>query len=1078
MVVLAAAPALAQDHPLRGVALVIGQSDYSGLLPKLTNPKSDARAIDNLLGDLGFDVTRVLDGDGKKLSNEIADFEDAAKNADVALVYYSGHGIEAGGENYLVPIDADLSTPQKAGATLIPVSALLDELAKAVPVTIVLLDACRTNAFPAGTMIQPPGVATPVPAQEAGLAAVRGPTPVGNAGLPPSGLGMVIGFAASPGEPALDGEPGEENSPYAAALLKHLSAGGYSFGDVMTMVSEEVYLKTKAKQLPWVNSSLRRVLSFGTPIENPDPDETALRQGRRQLLLSIAAEPDATRSYVETVASAEGVPLDALYGMLKVLGVDTSGGSADLEKQLQQGARQLKAFKEQELGTASSDPELARLSDLANRAQDEGAMDLALKYREDATARARVLSGERDKLEEGLKADRLEIGKTFADHAQTAALNFDYATSAKMFGEAYGQVAKWDDDLALTYKWNEAGALRNHGDFKGDNDSLEQAIVAYQDALKLAPKETKLATYVSIENDLGWALYTLGDRQSDPARLKQSVAMLQAAIDDSPPTISPSDLAVSRLNLGNAVSSLGQRDTDQTRLNQAVAIYQQALASLPRSVDPYNWGKTQFNLASTLRLIGEREVGTDSLDKSIVAFKASLEEITRPLSPLEWSMAENNYATALFALGERRHDRDLLQQSADALNLSLEERHEDNVPLDWAMSESNLGNVYVAMSELAPGGDAKSLQAAVDAYSAGLRQITREKVPLLWATEQSNIGVAQTALWEVTHDKSHLEAGVAALQAALEVRTETVDAPGWAMTELNLSGALQELGQDEVYPDHLQQAVEAGQATLRVWDKDRPSLLWAKAHYAIANALQSLGDREQGTESYAQAIENYTLSLEGFPRATAPAEWLLSTKHYAETLQNMGERETDTAHLDAAVVAYRDALSAISLDSDPAEVGRLNYNLGLTLYNLGTRGETAAMDQSTAAYRTALTGYTRDKYPADWADTMYRIGFNLHAQASTPDGDPNEVREAITDYKAAQEIKTKASVPFDWAELENYVGMAEGLLGLKTHDKAMMQQGRDDIAAAWDVYKSRDDSYNADFQGRLAQFDAAIASTP
>ena len=108
MVVLAAAPALAQDHPLRGVALVIGQSDYSGLLPKLTNPKNDARAIDNLLGDLGFDVTRVLDGDGKKLSNEIADFEDAAKNADVALVYYSGHGIEAGGENYLVPIDADL----------------------------------------------------------------------------------------------------------------------------------------------------------------------------------------------------------------------------------------------------------------------------------------------------------------------------------------------------------------------------------------------------------------------------------------------------------------------------------------------------------------------------------------------------------------------------------------------------------------------------------------------------------------------------------------------------------------------------------------------------------------------------------------------------------------------------------------------------------------------------------------------------------------------------------------------------------------------------------------------------------
>jgi len=76
------------------------------------------------------------------------------------------------------------------------------------------------------------------------------------------------------GDHALDGAPGE-NSPYAAALLKHFAAGGYAFGDVMTMVSEEVYLKTKARQLPWTNSSLRRVLSFGTPVEPQDRDAAA-----------------------------------------------------------------------------------------------------------------------------------------------------------------------------------------------------------------------------------------------------------------------------------------------------------------------------------------------------------------------------------------------------------------------------------------------------------------------------------------------------------------------------------------------------------------------------------------------------------------------------------------------------------------------------------------------------------------------------------------------------------------------------------------------------------------------------------
>ena len=134
---------------LRGVALVIGEANYDHLA-KLDNPKNDARAMDGLLGDLGFDVDRVVDGDKQALTERIADFLAKAKNADVALIYYSGHGIEADGANFLVPVDADISTPQSAGASLVPVKDLLDQLAKTVPVTIVLLDACRTDAFPPG----------------------------------------------------------------------------------------------------------------------------------------------------------------------------------------------------------------------------------------------------------------------------------------------------------------------------------------------------------------------------------------------------------------------------------------------------------------------------------------------------------------------------------------------------------------------------------------------------------------------------------------------------------------------------------------------------------------------------------------------------------------------------------------------------------------------------------------------------------------------------------------------------------------------------------------------------------------
>jgi len=275
-------PAFA-EQPLRGVALVIGESDYS-TIRKLDNPKRDARAMDDMLAALGFSVDRVLDGDARKLRQAIADFVDEAKDADVALVYYSGHGIEAGGSGFIVPVDADLSSPESAGRSLVAVSELLEALARTVPATIVLLDACRTNSFPAGQLVTLPGTSEAVPVAPAGLEALRGPTPVAKPDVPPDSLGMVIGFAASPG---------------------------------------------------------------------------------------------ATRKYVETIAQSENVPLDALYGMLKVLGVNTSDPS-QLEAQLLDGARQLKQFIAQKPGAAKSDAELQRLAGLADTAQAEGAIELAL----------------------------------------------------------------------------------------------------------------------------------------------------------------------------------------------------------------------------------------------------------------------------------------------------------------------------------------------------------------------------------------------------------------------------------------------------------------------------------------------------------------------------------------------------------------------------------------------------------------------------------------------------------------------------------------------------------------------------
>ena len=88
-------------------------------------------------------------------------FEEDAAEADVALVYYSGHGVVAGGENFLVPVDAGPPAENGAASDLVAVGPILERLRKTVPIVIVLLDACRTNPFPPGTIIASGGAAAP-----------------------------------------------------------------------------------------------------------------------------------------------------------------------------------------------------------------------------------------------------------------------------------------------------------------------------------------------------------------------------------------------------------------------------------------------------------------------------------------------------------------------------------------------------------------------------------------------------------------------------------------------------------------------------------------------------------------------------------------------------------------------------------------------------------------------------------------------------------------------------------------------------------------------------------------------------
>ena len=384
---------LAPLHPawsadaLKGVALVIGNGDYASL-PKLDNPANDARAIEELLNELGFDTAVKDDRDLGELRRDLERFAEDAEDADVAVVYYSGHGIEAGGENFLVPTDADPSALDDANEKLAPLSAIMTRLQGDRAGRHRPARRLSHQSFPAERNADALGWRCAGGNHGPGLGEARGVVALSSKTADGrDNLGTVIGFAAEPGQAALDGTPGG-NSPYAAAVLKHLDAmSGYDFGLVMRMVAEEVYLRTEGRQRPWMSESLRRLLYFGKAPAGPTGEEGEILSERRQLLITIADLPDTKRSRVQAIAAERDVPMDALYGMLKQLGANNPTIPPEIDRLLREQTERIKEMIADRAALTGPDPEIQRLTRLADEAVAQGALQTAVAINQRAKAR-------------------------------------------------------------------------------------------------------------------------------------------------------------------------------------------------------------------------------------------------------------------------------------------------------------------------------------------------------------------------------------------------------------------------------------------------------------------------------------------------------------------------------------------------------------------------------------------------------------------------------------------------------------------------------------------------------------------
>ena len=233
------------------VALVIGNAGYESV-PRLTNPTNDAAAIGEAFTRLGFTVSRQTDVGFDAMRRALKDFAGIAAGADLAVIYYAGHGMEIGGDNYLVPIDAKLASDVDVPYEAISVNLALGALEGARGTRLLILDACRNNPFLAKIHV---GARSRSIGR--GLARVE------------PGVGTIVAYAAKEGTTAEDGDA--DHSPFTKALLKHIEEPGIDIQFLFREVRDTVLEDTNGNQEPFTYGSLPGRAVLLSPAKEPEP---------------------------------------------------------------------------------------------------------------------------------------------------------------------------------------------------------------------------------------------------------------------------------------------------------------------------------------------------------------------------------------------------------------------------------------------------------------------------------------------------------------------------------------------------------------------------------------------------------------------------------------------------------------------------------------------------------------------------------------------------------------------------------------------------------------------------------------
>lgn len=210
-------------------ALVIGNSNYQ--YGYLKNPVNDAKAMAQALNNLGFKTDLVLDSGQKDMELAIDRLGQHIRQGGTGLFYFAGHGVEVGGDNYLIPLGVDILSEQDVRYKAVALGQVMDRMQHANnSLNIIILDACRNNPLPRRAR-----------SASRGLANVDAPR------------GSIVAYSTAPGSVAEDGDG--QHSPYTRVLLEKMQVDGLKIEDVFKEVLKGVHQETGGTQVPWVSSS-------------------------------------------------------------------------------------------------------------------------------------------------------------------------------------------------------------------------------------------------------------------------------------------------------------------------------------------------------------------------------------------------------------------------------------------------------------------------------------------------------------------------------------------------------------------------------------------------------------------------------------------------------------------------------------------------------------------------------------------------------------------------------------------------------------------------------------------------------